>query len=148
MKQNLLTDIELDVQELKCLVDTVSKENDQRLREVAKRSIVQMKIHLDVLYRELDFSIPLSKEKIAQPAVVLSDTLLTDFSHSISLNDSFRFTRELFGGNGDKLSEAIKKIDGLHSFDEAMAYIKSVVQLNEDNEAAADFIELLKRRFI
>ncbi|MEG1547019.1 MAG: hypothetical protein RR371_07215, partial [Bacteroides sp.] len=100
MKQSLLADIELDVQELKCLVDTVSKE--QRLSEVAKRSIVQMKMHLDTLYRELDSLTFMPKEKIAQPMVVLSDTLLTDFSHSISLNDSFRFTRELFGGNGDK----------------------------------------------
>ena len=37
MKQKLLTDIELDVHELKCLMESFSKEPNQTLSELLKR---------------------------------------------------------------------------------------------------------------
>ena len=42
MKQKLLTDIELDVHELKYLMESFSKESTQTLSELLKRSITRM----------------------------------------------------------------------------------------------------------
>ena len=47
MKQKLLTDIELDVHELKFLMDTFSKEPTQTLSELLKRSILRMQDRLE-----------------------------------------------------------------------------------------------------
>ena len=47
MKQKLLTDIELDVHELKLLMNTFSKEPTQTLSELLKRSILRMQERLE-----------------------------------------------------------------------------------------------------
>ena len=52
--QALLTNIELDIQELKYLMDAFSREPNAALREVLKRSILQMRARLDQLLLELD----------------------------------------------------------------------------------------------
>ena len=52
MKQKLLTDIELDVHELKLLMNTFSKEPTQTLSELLKRSILRMQERLEQLSEE------------------------------------------------------------------------------------------------
>jgi hypothetical protein len=54
MKQKLLTDIELDVHELKYLMESFSKESTQTLSELLKRSITRMQGHLDELLQDVD----------------------------------------------------------------------------------------------
>ena len=183
MEQTLWNDLELDVQELKYLVNAVLVDNNQVLSEVAKRSVLQMRSRLDLLYQELssvksleDVDIPLvleepiaalveetelesveesleevisiSDEPIETPSKVpVSDILRTDLRRSISLNDSFRFTRELFHGDSERMNRMIKELDAMNSLDEALGYAKSEIGLSEDNEAAVDFVELLKKRF-
>ena len=181
MDQTLLNDLELDVQELKYLVKAALVDKNQALSEVAKRSVLQMRSRLDLLYQELS-SIKTSEDVapsgkivevdagennsvsaaksavenvnpvIAKPVEVLSqvpvsDVLRTDLRHSISLNDSFRFTRELFRGDSERMNKIIRELDAMKSLDEAMAYVKNEVDLDESNETALDFVELLKKRF-
>ena len=52
--QTLLNDIELDIQELKCLMQAISNDANPALRIVAKRNIQQMKARLDALQKMLD----------------------------------------------------------------------------------------------
>lgn len=54
MKQKLLTDIELDVHELKYLMDSFTKEPAPTLSELLKRSITRMQGRLDELQQEVD----------------------------------------------------------------------------------------------
>ena len=53
MKQKLLTDIELDVHELKYLMDSFTKEPTPTLSELLKRSITRMQGRLDELQQEV-----------------------------------------------------------------------------------------------
>ena len=195
MKQKLLTDIELDVHELKFLMDTFSKEPTQTLSELLKRSITRMQGHLDELLQDVDTvceSLPPSpiveeyKESdtfVAEPPVVeetieeeeeepVADESVTEESvfiedevskptvlgesiklsagglrQSISLNDSFRFSRELFGGDTDLMNRVIEQISVMSSYKTAVAFLSSKADMNEENEAAIDFLELLKKYF-
>ena len=52
--QALLNDIELDVQELKCLIQSMLTDTNPVLRIVAKRNIHQMQERLDALTKLLD----------------------------------------------------------------------------------------------
>ena len=45
--QTLLTDIELDIKELKYLIDTIERDPQSPLKDVARRSIGQMHAHLN-----------------------------------------------------------------------------------------------------
>ena len=194
--QALLNDIELDIQELKCLMEAVSRKPDSALREVAKRNIVQMRGRLDILLEQLDRGAlpenelpdriinpmpePVSaaaeaaaaeeeeeegkKEEpaiVAEPVVetvvkeeepksaVLGESLKLSagLRHAISLNDSFRFSRELFGGDTDLMNRVIEQISVMSSYKTAVAFLSSKVELNEEKEAVNDFLELLKKFF-
>lgn len=170
MKQSLLTDIELDVQELRYLIDALGKEHNLALCEIAKRNILQMRSRLDNLYEELSISPepavflapqerkeeeiisrPESEVKLpgknAAPLFV-SNILKKDLRHSISLNDSFRFTRELFGGDGERMNRIVEKVDAMTSYEEAVSFIESEITLDEASDAVVDFMELLKIRFM
>ena len=192
--QALLNDIELDIQELKCLMEAVSRKPDSALREVAKRNIVQMRGRLDILLEQLDrgalpenelpdriinpmpepVSAAAAEEeeeeeegKKEEPAiveepvvetvvkeeepksVVLGESLKLSagLRHAISLNDSFRFSRELFGGDTELMNRVIEQISVMGSYKTAVAFLSSKVELNEEKEAVNDFLELLKKYF-
>lgn len=235
MKQKLLTDIELDVHELKYLMDSFTKEPTPTLSELLKRSIIRMQGRLDELQQEVDavqVISPSAVEETAEeedevagseedspviiqslesvvvkedeegeaivaeekpvviaaaaetaaaaaeeeeeeegkkeePAIVeepVVETVVKEeepksavlgeslklsagLRHAISLNDSFRFSRELFGGNTDLMNRVIEQISVMSSYKTAVAFLSSKVELNEEKEAVNDFLELLKKYF-
>ncbi len=75
MKQKLLTDIELDVHELKLLMNTFSKGPTQTLSELLKRSILRMQERLEQLSEEISAvpveasSSPVAEAEIEAPIV-------------------------------------------------------------------------------
>ena len=221
MKQKLLTDIELDVHELKYLMDSFTKEPTPTLSELLKRSITRMQGRLDELQQEVDAvqvispsaveetageedevagsevdspSIIQSLESVVvkedeegeiivaeeKPVVVVTEEgkkeepaiveepvvetvvkeeepksvvlgeslkLSAGLRHAISLNDSFRFSRELFGGDTELMNRVIEQISVMGSYKTAVAFLSSKVELNEEKEAVNDFLELLKKFF-
>ena len=67
--------------------------------------------------------------------------------HSISLNDSFRFSRELFGGDVELMNRVVEQLSAMSSYKTAVAFLSSKVNFNEENETLSDFLELLKKYF-
>lgn len=221
MKQKLLTDIELDVHELKYLMDSFTKEPTPTLSELLKRSITRMQGRLDELQQEVDAVQVISPSAVEETAgeedevagsevdspsiiqslesavvkedeegeiivaeekpvvvvteegkkeepaiveepvvetvvkeeepksVVLGESLKLSagLRHAISLNDSFRFSRELFGGDTELMNRVIEQISVMSSYKTAVAFLSSKVELNEEKEAVNDFLELLKKFF-
>ena len=236
MKQKLLTDIELDVHELKYLMDSFTKEPTPTLSELLKRSITRMQGRLDELQQEVDAVQVISPSAVEETAeeedevagseedspviiqslesvvvkedeegeaivaeekpvviaaaaetaaaeeeeeeeeeegkkeesaiveepvvetvvkeeepksAVLGESLKLSagLRHAISLNDSFRFSRELFGGNTDLMNRVIEQISVMSSYKTAVAFLSSKVELNEEKEAVNDFLKLLKKYF-
>lgn len=188
--QTLLNDIELDIQELKCLMQAISTDANPVLQIVAKRNIHQMQERLEVLAKQLDetfgitpavsdafvapdvsvvesVSVPelknvekqteievsLNSETVANVVTVAAPILAerikpaTDLRHAISLNDSFRFTRELFNGDATRMNEVVRELGEAASLEKALDIFNSIVHPDEENEAALDFIELLRKYF-
>ena len=159
--QTLLHDIELDIQELKCLIQAICADTNPALRMVARRNIHQMQERLDELVKLLE--VPEEKtvtvthsESIPtdSPAPSLSSSILAerikpakDLRHAISLNDSFRFTRELFDGDAARMNETVRQMGDASSLEQALDIFNSTVHPDEENPEVADFIELLKRYF-
>ena len=189
--QALLTNIELDIQELKYLMKAFEREPNGTLREVLKRNILQMRDRLDQMLTELDtVQKPVEGESIqpiltekeieetileeveeeketlqvveSQSQIEVQETIknvsagsilgerirpVTDLRRSISLNDSFRFSRELFNGDREQMNRVIEQISEMSSLDTAIAFLYSKVNVDEENEAMIDFQELLKKYF-
>lgn len=86
-----------------------------------------------------------------KPSVSLNEVLekknLSDFRKAFSLNDRFRFRRELFGGDEEKMNRAIRDLNELHTFEDSIAYLHNDLKWNVDDAAVAGFIQLLEKRF-
>lgn len=166
--QVVLTDIELDIQELKCLMDAYMREPNTALREVIRRNIFQMRSRLDTLLLDLDAVTPVAEQKQIKeveavrtviepveekpgltPAPILGERIKTavDLCRSISLNDSFRFSRELFDGDTEQMNRMLQQIGEMSTYAAAISFLTSKIKVNEENEAMADLLELLKKYF-
>lgn len=78
---------------------------------------------------------------------VLEKQNLSDFRKAFSLNDRFRFRRELFGGNEARMNQAVNDLNELHSYEESVAYLHNELKWNIEDAAVADFVKLLEKRF-
>ena len=87
-----------------------------------------------------------------RPGLFLNDLLekknFSDFRKAFSLNDRFRFRRELFGGDEARMNKAINDLNDLHSYEDSVTYLNNELKWNIEDEAVADFIKLLEKRFL
>ncbi len=74
--------------------------------------------------------------------------LFADFRQSLSLNDRFRFQRDLFGGNAMAMNAALDQINGFNTLPEAFDFLDNLFHWDWEQESAAAFKELLEKRFI
>ena len=72
----------------------------------------------------------------------------SDFRKAFSLNDRFRFRRELFGGDEARMNKVINDLNDLHSYEDSVTYLNNELKWNIEDEAVADFIKLLEKRFL
>lgn len=92
-------------------------------------------------------NIPVLKDEVKTSVLGESIKISKGLRSSISLNDSFRFSRELFDGDSSLMNRVIEQISVMSSYKAAMAFLSSKVTINEENEAHNDFLELLKKYF-
>lgn len=79
---------------------------------------------------------------------VLGKQNLADFRKAFSLNDRFRFRRELFHGDETLMNQVIMDLNQTVSLQEAMDYIKKHLSWDFKEEAVADFMKLLEKRYV
>ena len=98
---------------------------------------------------------PAEEEKesgAAKPNRSLQDVLekqsLSDFKKAFSLNDRFRFRRDLFHGDEELMNQVIADLNQTVSLQEALAYINTHLAWNLKDESAADFVKLLEKRYL
>ena len=85
--------------------------------------------------------------EVVSPSVPRDGRCIADLRKAIGLNDRFRFLNGLFGGDSALMSETVEAVNALSSFREAEAYLKSRFGWNPDDETAAYFMDMLRKRF-
>ena len=78
----------------------------------------------------------------------LQRSLSKDMHKALSLNDRFRFQRELFSNSKNDLNNALDLVNAMQSFDEAEEYFIRDLGWDQDNEDVADFMGLVRRHFL
>ena len=78
---------------------------------------------------------------------VLEKQNLSDFRKAFSLNDRFRFRRDLFHGDENQMNQVIADLDQTTSLQEAMDYIQGHLAWDLNDETASDFVKLLEKRY-
>ena len=73
--------------------------------------------------------------------------LSKDIRKALSINDRFRFQRELFAGSADALNTAIEHIEAMRSYGNAELYFYSQLNWDRENEVVKDFMALVRNHF-
>ncbi|MCQ2198665.1 MAG: hypothetical protein MJZ19_02960 [Paludibacteraceae bacterium] len=164
--QSALSDLKDEEEELQIVVpqdeepETVSVKEETReavVREEPKAVVVELPKQDDVASKE--------QEIVAKPtsSVVPNDRFKTsirglggvrsaegrfvkDLKRALNLNDRIRYKKELFHGDKELMDSTIDRLDVCLSLNEALQYV-SQFGWDDENEAVADFIALLERRF-
>ena len=77
----------------------------------------------------------------------LQRTLSKDIRKAFSVNDRFRFQRELFAGSADALNTAIAHIEAMRSYGNAELYFFSQLNWDRENEVVKDFMAIVRNHF-
>lgn len=72
---------------------------------------------------------------------------IADIKQAISIADRFRFQRELFGGNGEKMNQVLSDLNQLDTLEKAQDYLSKQFNWVTDDENVIDFMTLLQRRY-
>lgn len=78
----------------------------------------------------------------------LSNKKIDDLKSAISIADRFRFQRELFGGDGERMNKTISIFNSYGTMAEAEDYIAKNLNWSLENPTVADFLHLLQRRYL
>ena len=70
-----------------------------------------------------------------------------DLTRAFTLNDKFRFTRELFDGDKTRFADALNMLMAMRSLDEARDYLAADLAIDPDSEAGADCITIITNHF-
>lgn len=77
----------------------------------------------------------------------IANKKIDDIRQAISLGDRFRFQRELFRNNGEDMNKTLNYINMLATYEEIESFLKSKYAWEDDNEAAFDLLQIVKRKF-
>ena len=78
----------------------------------------------------------------------LQRNLSKDIRKAFSINDRFRFQRELFAGSANALNTAIEHIEVMTSYGNAELYFYSQLNWDRDNEVVKDFMAIVRNHFM
>ncbi|MDE5553603.1 MAG: hypothetical protein K2J10_00275 [Muribaculaceae bacterium] len=81
---------------------------------------------------------------ISQPTPIA--TVSGDLRKAFTINDRFRFRRELFGGDDKAMMDVIAHLSDAQTFADAQAYLDTLAW-DADNEAVAEFKDIVSTFF-
>ena len=73
--------------------------------------------------------------------------LSKDIRKAFSVNDRFRFQRELFAGSANAMNTAIEHIEMMRSYGNAELYFYSQLNWDRDNEVVKDFMAIVRNHY-
>ncbi|MGN1265356.1 MAG: hypothetical protein ACI4UL_06015 [Muribaculaceae bacterium] len=77
----------------------------------------------------------------------LQRNMSKDLRHAFSLNDRYRYRRELFGNSDSVMNDTLNLIDSMSTFDEAEDYFYNDLEWEHDSPEVADFMVIIKNHF-
>ncbi|MGM9803849.1 MAG: hypothetical protein ACI308_06695 [Muribaculaceae bacterium] len=77
----------------------------------------------------------------------LQRNMTKNLRHAFSLNDRYRYRRELFGNSDPVMNETLDLVETMHSYDEAEDYFYNDLGWEHDSPEVADFMVIIKNHF-
>ncbi|MDD3077689.1 MAG: hypothetical protein PHH37_01120 [Paludibacter sp.] len=116
----------------------VKASSTEEKKTIIADKIIQPTISRNEILSKVDNSISAS----------IANKKISDIKQAISIGDRFRFQRELFKSNGEDMNKTLNYINQLATFEEISSFLRSKYGWNDDSEAANDFYQIVRRKFL
>ena len=70
-----------------------------------------------------------------------------DLKRVFTINDRFRFRRELFGNSDVEMNDAINLVEAMQSYAEAEEYFYDMLNWNRESPEVIDFMAIIRNHF-
>lgn len=115
-------------------------------------------VHIDSEKFADNFDVPLDDdadecldEADEDTVIRLDEKLARDYSKNLrkafSLNDKFRFRRELFSNSDTEMTDTLNLVEAMSSYSEAEEYFYTDLQWNPEMPEVIDFMAIIKKHF-
>ncbi len=98
----------------------------------------------------LDELTPSSEEELLKNSlfneIKKEDLILADLQKYMSLNDKFRFQRELFNGSAEEMENVMKILNEFETFQDTLLFLENQ-QWNPEDEIVVEFKTFIEKRF-
>ena len=112
------------------------------------------------VYQEKPETVPTHQEKLVAPpettfpdaAPSINDIIeknkFSDLRRAFSVNDSFRYRKELFGGSEENMNKTMLTLNSKKSLRESIEFLEQKFHWDFNNPVVKDFIKILEIRFL
>ncbi len=87
-----------------------------------------------------------------EPELTIDEKLARENSRNLrkafSLNDRFRFRRELFGNSDAAFTDTLDLVEAMRSVDEAREYFFEELEWDPDSDEVKDFMDIITKHFL
>jgi len=111
--------------------NTSSPDKNEKEEQIILQTLIDEK-----QLSENDSIIPDSEKKI-----------LSDFRKAFTLNDRFRFCRELFSSDENLMNQTFSELNSLESYNSSVNYVKKHFNWNLEDEIVTEFMVIIEKRF-
>ena len=130
--------------------ETSATRSDEKSFQEKKDDLVQDSLMME--QNSLDFVVTGGMEESCPESenlsVVEKERELKDIPKLMSLNDKFRFRRELFVNSDEVMNNTLEALNEISSFEESVAFLQDQFGWDiENNEPAVEFFNILEKRF-
>ena len=78
---------------------------------------------------------------------LLQRNMSRDLKKAFTINDRFRYRRELFGNSDIEMNDALNLVEAMQSYSEAEEYFYDMLNWDKQSPEVADFMSIIRNHF-
>ncbi len=78
---------------------------------------------------------------------LLQRSISRNLKHAFSINDRFRYRRELFENSDVEMNDALNLVEAMQTFAEAEEYFYDILKWDKDSDEVIEFMTIIKNHF-
>jgi hypothetical protein len=107
---------------------------------------IEPQVHADLEFTTAD-EIAANRQNEMRVDEMLTRREARDLRKAFTLNDKFRFRRELFSNNDAQFADTLNVLSAMQNFDEAVEYMRDDLGWDMDNDDVKDFVNIISNHF-
>ncbi|MGM9841666.1 MAG: hypothetical protein ACI31D_05645 [Candidatus Limisoma sp.] len=127
-------------------------ENDEESEPEPEPEVEPEEVPEEIVIEEEPEIIKNVDEPAPEETITLDEAFIRnkakDLKSAFSLNDTFRFRRELFGNSAADMNDAIDLVNAMNSYDEAEDYFINDLGWDAESDEVREFMEIIRNHFI